>query len=253
MSRGWPLLLSMLALLVGCACAGTLRASDTGGSHAYKYEVDYVDEAGNNAERVFDFAKPEDVKAFDKLMSSGKVNSARLDHVPTIDKIVSLRWDLGLWTIVVFGGLLFILSRTAWPAMLEGLKKREQNISDAISAAENARIESEKTRVQLAGEMAKANDNIRTMMDEARKDASSAKDDLIASAKKEITVERDRMRREIETARDQALLEIWNQSTQLAAMISSKTIKREIRPDDHKKLFDEAMKEMKAAAGKGNA
>ena len=34
-----------------------------------------------------------------------------------------------------------------------------------------------------------------------------------------------------------------------AAMISSKTIKREIRPEDHKKVFDESLKEMKAAAG----
>ena len=73
---------------------------------------------------------------------------------------------------------------------------------------------------------------------------------MIASAKKEIGVERDRLRREIETARDQALLDIWNQSTQLAAMISSKTIKREIRPDDHKKLFEESLKELKAAGAK---
>lgn len=253
MSRGWPLLASMLALLVVCASAGTIRASDTGGSHAYKYEVDYVDEAGDNAARVFDFARPEDVREFDRLMASGKVHSAKLEHIPTIDKIVSLRWDLGLWTIIVFGGLLFILSKTAWPAMLEGLKKREQNISDAISAAENARNESEKTRLQLGSEMAKANDNIRAMMDEARKDASAAKDDLINAAKKEISTERDRLRREIETARDQALLDIWNQSTQLAAMISSKTIKREIRPDDHKKVFDEALKEMKAAGKTGTA
>jgi len=59
---------------------------------------------------------------------------------------------------------------------------------------------------------------------------------------------RQRHRREIETAKDQALLEIWNQSTQLAAMLSAKTIKREIRPEDHAKLFDESLKEMKAAA-----
>jgi F-type H+-transporting ATPase subunit b len=103
----------------------------------------------------------------------------------------------------------------------------------------------------LTAEMAKANDGIRAMMDEARKDATSAKDEMIGAAKKEIGEERDRLRREIDTARDQAqaLLDIWNQSTQLAAMLSAKTIKREIRPEDHKKFFDESLKELKAAVG----
>jgi len=85
------------------------------------------------------------------------------------------------------------------------------------------------------------------MMDEARRDATSAKEDMLSAAKKEIGTERDRMRREIETARDQALLDLWNQSTQMAAMLSSKAIKREVRPEDHKKLFDETLQEMKAA------
>lgn len=253
MSRGWTIMASLIALLGLCAFTGTAVASDAGGSHAVKYEADYLDESGHETHGVFDFSKPDDVKKFDQLMASGKVLRAKFEHIPTVTQMASLRWDLGLWSIIVFGGLLFILSKTAWPAMLEGLKKREQNISDAIAAAETARSEAEKTRLELKAEMAKANDSIRAMMDEARKDASSAKDEMLSAAKKEIGEERDRMRREIETARDQALLDIWNQSTQLASLLSSKTIKREIRPDDHKKLFDEALKEMKAAAKTGTA
>jgi F-type H+-transporting ATPase subunit b len=250
MSRGWTMLASLLVMLI--LSVGSVRASDDHG-HAVKYAVDYVDENGNDKHDVFDFSNVEHVKKFEKLMATGKVSAAKLEHIPTVVQMASLRWDLGLWTIIVFGGLLFILSKTAWPAMLDGLKKREQNISDAIAAAETAKLEAERTQNELRAEMAKANDNIRAMMDEARKDASAAKEEMLTAAKKEIGEERDRLRRDIDTARDQALLDIWNQSTQLAAMLSSKTIKREIRPDDHKKLFDEALKEMKAAAGKGNA
>ncbi|MFT3879105.1 MAG: ATP synthase F0 subunit B [Gemmatales bacterium] len=236
------------AALLAMTFTGNVSASDD--KHAAsKYEAEVSDEHGHGASKVFDLANPAHADELSKLLAKGQVHSLKKEHVPAIDQMISLRWDLGLWTIVVFGGLLLILSRTAWPAMLEGLRKREQHISDSISAAENARNEAEKSRAQLAGEMAKANDNIRGMMEEARRDATAAKDDLINTAKKEIGVERDRLRKEIETARDQALLDIWNQSTQLAAMISSKTIKREIRPEDHKKLFDESLKEMKAAAG----
>jgi F-type H+-transporting ATPase subunit b len=236
------LLISLMAL----AFVPNAYASDE--KHAAKYEAEVNDEHGQGSIKVFDLANPAHADELSRLLAKGQVHSLKNEHVPLIDKMFSLRWDLGLWSIIVFGGLLFILSKTAWPAMLEGLKKREQNIADAIAAAENAKNESEKTRQALAGEMAKANDNIRGMMEEARRDAGAAKDEMLSAAKKEIAIERDRHRREIETAKDQALLEIWNQSTQLAAMLSAKTIKREIRPDDHKKLFDEALKEMKAAA-----
>lgn len=239
----------LLAALLSFTLVNSVNASDDAG-HGSKYEADVKDEQGHDKSRVFDLSKPADATELSDLLAKGRVTRLKNEHIPTVAQMASLRWDLGLWTIVVFGGLLFILSKTAWPAMLEGLKKREQNIADAISAAENARNEAEKSRLELKAEMAKANENIRSMMDEARKDATSAKEDMLTAAKKEIGEERDRLRRDIDTARDQALLDIWNQSTQLASMLSSKTLKREIRPDDHKKVFDEAMKEMKATAGK---
>lgn len=241
---------TLLATLLTLTVAPTVNASDDS-KHSVKYEADVQDDQGHGSLRVFDLSNPKEASELARLLAAGRVQALKNEHIPPIEKMFSLRWDLGLWTIIIFGGLLYILSKTAWPAMLEGLKKREQNIADAISAAENAKNDAEKIRVQLAGEMAKANDNIRGMMEEARKDAGAAKDDMINSAKKEIGVERDRLRREIETARDQALLDIWNQSTQLAAMISSKTIKREIRPEDHKKLFEESLKELKAASKTG--
>ena len=238
---------ALLVSLVVLTFLPNINASDD--THGAKYEADAKDEHGQGYSRVFDLANPAHADELSKLLAKGQIHSLKNEHIPPLEKMFGLRWDLGLWSIIVFGGLLYILSKTAWPAMLEGLKKREQNIADTIAAAENARNEAEKSRAHLAGEMAKANDNIRSMMEEARRDATAAKDDMISSAKKEIGIERDRLRKEIETARDQALLDILNQSTQLAAMISAKTIKREIRPEDHKKLFDESLREMKAAAG----
>lgn len=244
----------MLRLLKGACFAALLAVTFTGNVSASddkhgasKYEAEVSDEHGQGSSKVFDLANPAHADELSRLLAKGQVHSLKKEHIPAINQMISLRWDLGLWTIVVFGGLLWILSKTAWPAMLEGLKRREQHISDSISAAENAKNEAEKSRAHLAGEMAKANDNIRALMEEARRDATTAKDNLLTEAKKEITLERDRHRREIETAKDQALLEIWNQSTQLAAALSSKTIKREIRPEDHKKFFDDSLKEMPAA------
>ena len=57
--------------------------------------------------------------------------------------------DVAIWTLVVFLLLLFILGRFAWKPMLEGLRKREQSIHDAISEAERAREEAHRFRDQL--------------------------------------------------------------------------------------------------------
>src|SRR5207302_6663800 len=69
--------------------------------------------------------------------------------------------DLGLWSLVVFLLLLFILTRYAWGPMLEGLRKREQGIHEAIREAERTREEAHRLRDQLQAEVNNAHVKVR--------------------------------------------------------------------------------------------
>jgi F-type H+-transporting ATPase subunit b len=158
-----------------------------------------------------------------------------------------VRLDLGLWTLVVFLLLLFILSKYAWGPMLAGLKKREENIRAAIDDAQKARDEAQQLRADLAKERAKIAEETRAAMDEARRAAQQLRDDLVAQAKTDIQTERDRLRREIESARDQALKQLWDQTAQLATLVSAKAIRRELTPGDHRRLVDEALADLRGA------
>src|SRR5947207_3979910 len=60
-----------------------------------------------------------------------------------------VRIDLGIWTLVVFGILFFILKGYAWKPMLEGLQKREENINAAFEEARKAREEAQQLRDHL--------------------------------------------------------------------------------------------------------
>ena len=60
--------------------------------------------------------------------------------------------------------------------------------------------------------------------------------------------ERDRLRREMDIAKDQAIKELWEQAAQLATLISAKAIGRSLTEDDHHRLLDEAMQEMRHAS-----
>jgi F-type H+-transporting ATPase subunit b len=155
--------------------------------------------------------------------------------------------DLSIWTLVVFGILLFVLGKFAWKPMLEGLRKREEGIRNAIHEAEQTRAEAHRLRDQLQGEVNNAHVKVREIIDDARRDADRTTQDMVAKARSEIQTERERLRREIGIARDQALQEIWQQSAQLATLISAKAIRKKLAPDDHRRLVDEALGELRAA------
>jgi F-type H+-transporting ATPase subunit b len=155
--------------------------------------------------------------------------------------------DLGIWTLVVFLLLLFLLSKFAWKPMLEGLQKREQAIHDAVADAEHARAEAQRLRDQLQKEVNSAHEKVRDILDEGRRAAEQSTQEMISKARNEIQSERDRLRKEIGTARDQALQEIWNQTAQLATLISAKAIRRSLSSEDHRLLVNEALNELRQA------
>ena len=155
--------------------------------------------------------------------------------------------DLAIWTIVVFLLLLWVLSKFAWKPMLEGLQRREESIRSALDEAQRAREEAKTLQARFEAEMNRAQEKVREVLDEARRDAQNLRDEMVAKAKSEIQTERDRLRHEIEMARDQALQQLWNQTAQLATLISAKAIRRELNVEDHRRLVDEAIAELQEA------
>jgi F-type H+-transporting ATPase subunit b len=168
-------------------------------------------------------------------------------HAAAEPNIFEYALDLTIWTIVVFLCLLFILGKYAWKPMLEGLKRREENIRAALDEAQRARADAERVRAEFQAEMNRASEKVRDMLDEARKESLSLKDEMLGQAKAEIQKERERLRREIETARDQALQEIWNQAARLATSISAKAIRRQLTEEDHRRLVEESLAELRQA------
>lgn len=161
--------------------------------------------------------------------------------------MLSPRFDLGIWTIVVFALLFVVLTKYAWRPMLEGLHKREDTIRAAVEEAKRAREETAREHAALKAELAKAYAEIPAIMEEARRDAQALKEEMRATAQAEIQTERQRLRREIDMARDQALQELWTQAAQLATLISAKAIRRSLTEDDHRRLVDEALTELAAS------
>jgi F-type H+-transporting ATPase subunit b len=158
--------------------------------------------------------------------------------------------DLTIWTSIVFLLMLAILYWLAWKPLLQALKHREDNIRTALEEAQQARAESQRLREQFEAERAAANEQVRRMLDEGRRDADRLREEITSQARTEIQAERGRLLREIETAKDQALAQIAERGADLATVISSKLLKRQVNLDDHRRLVDEAMADLESAGRK---
>lgn len=154
-----------------------------------------------------------------------------------------LTWqtDAAIWTAVVFLVLFLVLYKFAWKHIAAGLDRREQGIADNIAAAQRSNEEAK----QLLGEYQKrldaVQDEIRAIIEEARRDGEHTQREILAKANQEAEVIRSRAMREIETATAQALKELADHATNLAIELAGKIVSAELDQSRHTHLIQEAM------------
>jgi F-type H+-transporting ATPase subunit b len=152
-----------------------------------------------------------------------------------------LRFDMSIYSFIVFLLLLGVLYKFAWGPIATALERREETIARQI---EEAKLASEKGAMLLKeyeARLAAATDEARQIVAGARKDAELAKDRIVAEAREGAQKERERAVADINVAKNQALDEIAQRSVQTAVSLASQIIRREVRPQEHEALIGEAI------------
>lgn len=234
------------ALLAGLVLAprGAFADDEPKPGQSQKVKV-VIHKDGKHQETTLDPLDPVHLNDLTSMLVKGQIVQLEREKPPP--NLMEIAYDLGIYTIIVFVLLFLILRKAAWGPMLEGLQKREDNIRSALEEAKKVRAEAEAVRTDLQTKLNNAAQEIREMMEEARRDAQHTRDEMVAAARADIQTERDRLHREIGTARDQALQELFHQSAQLATLISVKAVRKHLTQDDHRQLVDEALTELKTA------
>lgn len=151
------------------------------------------------------------------------------------------KFDMAIYSFVVFLILLGVLYKFAWGPIANALDLREETIQRQI---EEARLASEKAAAQLReyeARLTAATDEARQIVAGARKDAEVAKDKVVAEAREAAQKERDRAVADINIAKNQALDQIAQKSVQTAVSLASNIIRREVKPQEHEALIGEAV------------
>ena len=160
--------------------------------------------------------------------------------------------DLALFTAGIFALLMFLLSKFAWPAISEALVQREQRIESNIAEAEAKHEESKLMLAQHEAKLAGAADEVRELLEEARRDAEHTKTQIIAEAKKAADQERDRAIRDVERAADSAMKNLAESSANLAVDLAGKVVRQNITAEQQAQLVREALSSLAATSPSEN-
>jgi F-type H+-transporting ATPase subunit b len=133
-----------------------------------------------------------------------------------------------IWTLLAFLIVFFILKKYAWPAILGGLRKREQTIADSLAQAEKIKLEMAQMKNENEAILAKAREERAQMLKEARE----TKDKIINEAKEQSKVEANKIISEaqaaINTQKMAALTEVKNEVGKLVIEVTEKILRREL-------------------------
>jgi F-type H+-transporting ATPase subunit b len=157
--------------------------------------------------------------------------------------------DLAIWTAVVFVVVLAILWKFAWGPIVQGLDKRETQIAEQIAEAQRSNQDARQLLEKHAQKLAAAQDEVRAILDQARREAEKLGREMLDKAKQEAVAERDRAVHEIETATSVALKELADRSATLAVELAGKIVGATLSQRDHTRLIQETVANF---AGKRN-
>lgn len=157
----------------------------------------------------------------------------------------------GFWTaittIVVFALTSAFLGLFVWPKISKGLADRENKIKDAIESAELAQEQAKAALQEYERSLAQARTEAQKMLDDAKAQQQAMATESKARNDAELAQMRDRARRDIESAKAAAVMDINKHATDLATAMASKILKREVATGDQQRLIQESLQELQAA------
>jgi F-type H+-transporting ATPase subunit b len=145
---------------------------------------------------------------------------------------------------------LWVLWKYAWKPIADGLEKRERLIANRIAEAERSNQDARQILADYEKKLSDSQQEVRALLEQARRDAEKVSRDMLARAKEEATAERQQSLQQIEAATAGALQELAQRSATLAVELAGKIVRRRLDPGDHAQLIREAVSEFAADGGK---
>jgi len=166
--------------------------------------------------------------------------------------LVSPNLGLMIWTLLVFGITMYVLSKVAFPRIQEALDKRANAIRESIEEAEKTRKEADEVLQEYRARLREAREQADEIVARARKSADAAKTQAVDEGREKREELLAAARRDIEAETRRSLERIRKEVADLTVLTTEKVTRKTLSGDDQKRLIDEALAEVDFSSLSGN-
>jgi F-type H+-transporting ATPase subunit b len=151
---------------------------------------------------------------------------------------------LMVWTLLVFGVTMVLLSRLAFPRISEALERRQKSIEESIDSAQRTREEADRLLAEYRERLKEARAQSDEIVQRARQTAESHEQEAKEQAQRIAAEAAKRAEREIEAATERAIDGIRREVADLTIMATEKVTRKTLDDADQKRLVQEALGEL---------
>jgi len=162
--------------------------------------------------------------------------------------LVSPELGLMIWALLAFGITLWLLNKLAFPRIAEALDRRRKAIEDSIEAANRAKQEADELLEEYRARLREAREQADDIVVRARKAAEAAETEAVTEGRQKREELVAAARRDIEMETKRSLERIRKEVADLTVLATEKITRKSLDDDDHKRLIDEALKEVDFSA-----
>lgn len=142
-----------------------------------------------------------------------------------------------IWTLIFFTLFWILMSRFAFKPIINGLKKRENDIQDALDEAKKAKEEMSNLKAENQELLAKAQEERAKIL----KEAKEAKDSIITEAREKAKDEYKQLlnaaKEDIENQKMAAIVDLKNQVGNFAIEIAEQVLQKELSTKSKQEKF----------------
>ena len=153
---------------------------------------------------------------------------------------------VSIWTLVIFGILLVVLARTAWPAILRAVEEREKKIQAQIEAAQRANQDAQRVLAEYQQKLTGAKTEAQELVAAGRQAADKVREEILVRARAEHEELIRRARREIVAEREKALADLRREAVELSLAAAGKVLERNLDTEADRRLVQEYLNTLKA-------
>ena len=159
--------------------------------------------------------------------------------------LVSINAGLMLWTLVIFIGVMIILSRYAFGPLTRAVEAREKALQEAIDAAKRDREEAAKLLAQHQAAIEAARGEAQKFIAEGRAVGEKMRGEIIEHARAEQQQILERARAEIASERDKAIAQLRHEAVELAVKGASRVIEKNLDDATNRALVENFLASLK--------